>query len=144
LNGAGFLGVGWNHSCAEANTDLSCWGANASFQVDDSSQNQLAPKGVLSNVSGVTGGVGHTCAMRRQGVTCWGLNDMWQLGSSVNDHREVDVIGLSAVTAVAAGWKHTCAIDNRDVKCWGLNDRGQLGTPTTTPKSSTPVPISGR
>jgi alpha-tubulin suppressor-like RCC1 family protein len=145
VNGAAFLGLGWNHSCAVSGTNsLFCWGANAAFQVDGSGQNQLAPKGVLSNVSAVTGGVGHTCAIHQQGVTCWGLNDQWQLGAEPDDHKEVDVTGLSAVDAIAAGWKHNCAIDNHDVKCWGLNDRGQLGTPTTTAKSWTPVPISVR
>jgi alpha-tubulin suppressor-like RCC1 family protein len=143
---ASFLGLGGNHGCAGSGSgSLSCWGANASFQVDNSGQDQKSPRGVLSGVIAVVGGANHTCAIRSsQSVRCWGNNNDFQLGSSLRNDDHADV-GLSgAASAIAAGGKHSCAIVNGAAFCWGGNDRGQLGaTPSASP-TATPVPVSGR
>jgi alpha-tubulin suppressor-like RCC1 family protein len=142
---ASFLGLGANHSCADDGSGvLFCWGANASFQIDDIGIDQRSPKSVVSDASGVAGGIGHTCAIRVGRVTCWGLNDKGQLGSGAPGHEPVEVSNLSSVSAIAASYKHTCAIDAGTVKCWGLNDRGQLGGPSLGDFSAAPVLVSGR
>jgi len=145
LTGVSFLGLGANHSCAVKSDSLSCWGANGSFQIDTSPQNWSSPKGVLSGVLAVAGGVGHTCALtKNQTAQCFGLNDKQQLGDANATQRDVDV-PLSAVQSVAAGFKHTCAIANGNTYCWGLNDRGQLGADShAVASTATPTGVSGR
>jgi alpha-tubulin suppressor-like RCC1 family protein len=142
---ASFVGLGAGHSCAGATGGtLYCWGANASFQVDNSRQDQDQPRDVSSNFSAIGGGLAHTCGVRGGGVTCWGLNDMFQLGVTSAGSDPVDVVGLSsAVIAVAAGSRHTCAIQNGNVWCWGMNDSGQLGQSTGGAPSATPLHVSG-
>jgi alpha-tubulin suppressor-like RCC1 family protein len=145
MTGAGFTGLGANHGCAGSTSDsLSCWGANASNQVDGSGQDQRSPRGVLSNVLAVAGGTGHTCAIRRGGgVTCWGIPA--QLGVVTTSSSEVNVVFPLAgpVQSIAAGSSHTCVIQNGAVLCWGSNQDGQLGI-SGAGASATPVPISGR
>jgi len=145
LTAASFIGLGANHSCAtDPSGALFCWGANSSAQIDGSRLDQPDPKGVLSGVGAVAGGIGHTCTLRRSDVACWGLNDKGQVsGGGAGGPNPVDV-GLTTAQAVAASYKHTCAIDGGAVKCWGLNDQGQLGTDTGLGSSSTPVEVSGR
>jgi len=146
LSSASFLGLGAKHSCAGSSSSgkLSCWGANAQFQVDNTGQDQPLPREVLSNASAVVGGVGHTCAVTtNQDMKCWGLNNQGQLGGPGPGHEEVDVT-LPGVQAAAAGSKHTCALQNKGAFCWGSNDQGQLGTNLGGQASSAPVAVSGR
>jgi alpha-tubulin suppressor-like RCC1 family protein len=143
LSGASFLGLGWNHSCAGVGDSLSCWGANGAGQVDNSLSDVRSPKGVVSGVRAVVGGMGHTCAITKdQTLSCWGLDTNGQLGAP--GRTDVDV-SLNSVSVTAAGAQHTCATANLLTYCWGANDRGQLGSnPAVTHASTaTPTPISG-
>jgi len=144
LNGASFVGLGANHSCAGtvANT-LSCWGANGVYQVDTSGQDQKSPRPVPVASHAVAAGTGHTCAISPgQRLNCWGLNTSFQLGNPTTEYDPVDV-GLADVSWVAAGSKHTCAIASGKTLCWGLNDRGQLGVDNaSTPSTATPTAVS--
>lgn len=143
LTGASFLGLGLNHGCAGVGDSLSCWGANGAGQINSSLQDQRSPKGVLSNVRAVVGGMGHTCAItKNQTLRCWGLDTSGQLGAP--GQTDVDV-GLTSVSVAAAGARHTCATAGGITLCWGANDRGQLGAdPAATHASTaTPTPVSG-
>jgi alpha-tubulin suppressor-like RCC1 family protein len=143
LNGAVFLGLGANHSCAGTfSATLFCWGANGVYQVDTSGQDQKSPRQSVVAARVVAGGTGHTCAIGNdQTPQCWGLDDKGQLGVASSDYGPFDV-DLHGVTAIAAGNKHTCAVANGATLCWGLNDRGQLGVdPTATPSTPTPTAI---
>lgn len=140
---AAFLGLGANHSCGgDSAGKLSCWGANASLQVDNSGQDRPSPLGVLSGVRAVAGGIGHTCALTtKQTVRCWGLDDQGQLGPAGSNAD----VPLPGVQAVAAGFKHTCALQGGAALCWGMNDRGQLGAdPASAVSSPNPLAVSGR
>src|SRR5437868_2073074 len=101
-----------NRRCAGTGSgSLPCWGANATFQVDNSGQDQKSPRGVLSGVTAVVGGANHTCAIRSgQSVRCWGNNASFQLGSPLTGYDHADVALTGAPSAIAAGGKHSCAI----------------------------------
>jgi len=150
LNGASFLGLGANHSCAGTfSGTLYCWGANGVYQVDGSGQDQKSPRQSVVTAQAVVGGTGHTCAIGKdQRVKCWGLDNKGQLGVESADYGPFDVDLGGDVQVVAAGSAHTCAIAaDGKTRCWGLNDRGQVGVdPAKTPRGfiATPTPVSGR
>ena len=142
-----FLGGGERHSCAGTSSgSLFCWGANDTFQVDNSGVTQNRPRGVSSGVQAVAGGAGHTCAIKGGQLQCWGRNDFGQLGVGDTTNRS-GAASLRAplnVQTIAAGFAHTCAIVSGGIDCWGKNDKGQLGSGTADAFLTTAVSVAGR
>jgi len=91
------LAAGDNHACARLqNTEVSCWGNNASGQIGDASDgnNRLAPTTVpgLSGVTAIGLGGAHSCAVLSGGaIECWGANGAGQLGDGTGSDSNVPV-----------------------------------------------------
>ncbi len=148
------LTAGDGHACAILdNTQLRCWGNNASGQLgqgnvdnvgDDPAETTVAVDlGPGRTAVAVTAGETHTCALLDTGhLRCWGSNGFGQLGQGHTDaigdtFGEIPVAvdlgpGRTAV-AVTAGGPNTCAVlDTGQLRCWGYNGTGQLGQGNTT------------
>lgn len=129
------LALGVGHSCALADGQIFCWGANTFGQLGDGS-NELRPSPVavpfLSGVATLAAGDHHTCAATADGTTwCWGANAQGQLGegTTIGINIPVPVVGLRDGEAIAGGGTFTCALRKQGVVvCWGDNRAGQLGT----------------
>ena len=155
ISAATGIAAGDSHSCALSGGALQCWGYNQNGQLGHGTTNQhyATPVGVtgISSAVEVKGGGLHTCARLSSGaVQCWGYNLYGQLGNgtTVTSTLPVGVSGIDGATAkateIAAGYAHTCALlTDQTVQCWGDNTSGQLGVNGPTPKSTTPVAISG-
>jgi alpha-tubulin suppressor-like RCC1 family protein len=137
------------HSCAVTLGAALCWGANASGQLGDGTQEDRhtpVPVATLgSGVIAIAAGGEHSCALvTGGGVKCWGRNLEGQLGDGTNSQRDepVGVEGLgSGVVAIATGENHSCALTSGGaVKCWGDNASGQLGDGTQDP-SDVPLDV---
>jgi alpha-tubulin suppressor-like RCC1 family protein len=95
----------------------------------------MRPASAPAEVSGVAAG-----------VEGWGFDATGELGDGMlgTATAPVDVEGLSRVTAVSAGGHHSLALlANGTVEAWGQNNVGQLGDGSTSPLSTTPVPVEG-
>ena len=162
--------LGSFHSCALlADTDVQCWGNNASGQLGDgttvSKNTPVATRNRddsddLFWIVALAAGGSHTCGVTDTGaVWCWGDNANGQLGDGSTTNSSVPVVtrppctlGLGGTlngtttpgttAQVAAGGKHTCALTNGAAWCWGRNTSGQLGNGSTS-RSNTPVAVSG-
>ena len=97
--------AGSEHTCAVVVAGgVKCWGANASGQLGDGTNEK---RNTPVNVLGVSGGViaiaagsEHTCALTTGGAMgCWGANSSGQLGIGTNEQRNTlaNVPGLPTV-----------------------------------------------
>ena len=107
------LTVGGFHGCVRAGTDVSCWGYDASAQLQ-------APKGSYTDISA---GLMHTCALDTDGgASCWGDNT----------HGQTDAPPGSYI-AISAGMMHSCAVSTEgELVCWGSDIVGQSSPPKGT------------
>ncbi|HEX7311876.1 MAG TPA: PASTA domain-containing protein [Gaiellaceae bacterium] len=127
--GVAAIAAGADHSCAlTTGGAVKCWGANASGQLGDGTQEARSTpvdvSGLAAGVTAIAAGGAHTCALTNTGaVKCWGANDSGQLGDGTRDIHPTPVgvsVLTNGVTAIAAGDQHTCAITSAGgLKCWG-------------------------
>ncbi len=109
------IGLGYDHICAGASGELSCWG--------DYSGGASNPPESINGVSSVSAGFEHSCAVVAGEVQCWGSSTDDKLGEG-----NPWVIGISDATAVEAGRYHTCVLlGDGTVSCWGDDAHNQLG-----------------
>ena len=137
--GVGMMGGSTSFSCAVVSGAATCWGANGSGQLGDSSTTtRLTPVQVTNLTTGVTSistGNTHSCALVTGAVKCWGANSNGQLGNGAKSYSAtstaVSATGFSSgITAVSLGYVHSCAVTSTTVKCWGGNSLGQSGPST--------------
>lgn len=157
LSGVADVDAGLAHTCAvTAGGEMFCWGANASGQLGDGSQNpSTVPKAVVqlagfSYVTDVDRQNLHTCARMSDGsARCWGRNESGQSGepASATPSEIVVVAGLPDVVAVRTGGAHSCAVAaSGQLWCWGANGAGQLGVSgggSHVPKVANGGPVRG-
>ena len=144
LTGVTAASAGDRHTCAVADGEVRCWGANEAGQLGDGTlEDRSAPTATgLSGVVDVAAGSDTTCALLSDGtVQCWGGYDT----------EPTPVSGITGATELAVGGylqiygygKHACAVvGGGAVKCWGENSRGELGDGTNV-DSATPVDVVG-
>ncbi len=145
------LSLGDEHSCAVADGNVYCWGANDYAQSGRAASTDPEPRPSRVPIPGeatqVAAGSRHTCALNERGqIFCWGDNEFGQLGPGA--HSGAATLGgarsgqalpaevplAEPARSVAAGGSHSCAIGaGGRVYCWGNNDRGQLGTGGRSP-----------
>ncbi len=133
----------------KADGSVMSWGANASGQLGDGTNEKRA---VAVNVAGLSGvvalavGPSHSLAVKADGsVWAWGSNMHGKLGDGTGIYRNepVQVSGLNGVERVSVGQYHNLAVkEDGSVWAWGNNGSGRLGDGTTTSRS-TPVQVSG-
>jgi serine/threonine protein kinase/alpha-tubulin suppressor-like RCC1 family protein len=138
-------------TCAIADRELHCWGANGTGQIGNGSADtspHTTPTKIanLTDVTSVANGFGATCAVSGGEVYCWGYSANGQIGNGSTDKQVLaptKVPGLSEVRAVRMNGGTACAVTmNEELHCWGSNSTGQLGDGTTAQRS-TPVKVSG-
>jgi alpha-tubulin suppressor-like RCC1 family protein len=129
------VAAGQNHSCARAETDVWCWGANEHGQVGKGSTSRMEfPFAITGSWRSIAAGGNHTCGVRSDHtLACWGANEFGQLGiGSMFPRNEPVTIGTDQDwDRVFVGMNHTCALkDGGRLFCWGVNGNGQLGLDT--------------
>jgi len=158
LGGVVSISAGFENACAlTAESNVLCWGANASGQlgtgtsssasalpVEVLDSNGLAP---LGGIIAISSGLDSNCAITATGTAeCWGTNTSGQLGNgnNTNSPTPITVATLAGgVAAIASGDQHTCAAtSDGTARCWGANGSGQLANGTTQ-SSSAPVEAVG-
>jgi alpha-tubulin suppressor-like RCC1 family protein len=136
-------GTPWEaHTCAVSGTEVSCWGANYSYQVDSTGMPVTTPMPVTASVQ-VAAGQDYSCTIDGNGSAwCWGANANGQLGNgqtNVYMTTPTPVTGAGPWLSLASGYTHTCAIaTDHSLWCWGDDTRGQLGDGYSTTQ---PAPI---
>lgn len=150
------IAVGGSHTCAIAyDSQVYCWGANASGQLGNTSNTEsrvpvlVTNSGVLlgKSVLSISAGLAHTCAIASDSlVYCWGSDSYGQLGNdaaianqnfpvAVNMVNGTSALFGKTVRSIASGGYHNCVIASDSlVFCWGYNLAGQLGDNTIVNK----------
>jgi len=148
--------VGKSHTCAIAESDLYCWGSNASGQLgtgDDFTDHHTPTlvAGMLAGhqITAVSAGYKHTCAIADGTAYCWGSNSFGQLGNGTlvasSTPVKINANGAlkdKAITSITAGYIHTCAIADGQAYCWGGDKEGQLGDGLATTYQSNPIAVN--
>ncbi|MGM9641177.1 MAG: S-layer homology domain-containing protein, partial [Faecousia sp.] len=136
--------AGISRTAAIANNgDLYVWGSNYYGQVGNGTTNeQITPIKVLSNVSSVALGIQHSAAITTDGsLYVWGSNIYGQVGNGTMDDQKVPIKVLSNVSSVALGLFHSAAVTtDGSLYVWGNNSHGQVGNGTTNDQI-TPVKV---
>ncbi len=125
------------------NGDLYCWGKNWYGEVGNgTTENQLSPVKVLSNVETVLLNYGLSTAITTNGdLYCWGKNYYGQVGNGTTGNQLSPVKILSNVKKVLLDYDLSTAITtNGDLYRWGKNGDGEVGNGTTENQLS-PVKI---
>lgn len=135
------IAAGKTHTCAIAETNVYCWGNNATYQIGDNTTTQRNTPTLISttigslNTTDITAGDDFTCAIANGKGYCWGNNASGQIGRSSSPTIggtqktpiAVDVLSTSIFTSIKAGNNFVCAVINGFAHCWGDNSKGQLG-----------------
>ncbi|CAN5178002.1 hypothetical protein BH09PAT3_BH09PAT3_1310 [soil metagenome] len=155
---ASSITAGINHTCAIADGEAYCWGANGSGRLGDNTTTvRTAPikvtqtTGVLAGkvVSTIVAANTHTCAVADSQAYCWGANSTnGKLGDGGTVASSVPVLMSAAnalyekkTTEVVLGGEYTCALARGNSYCFGENVSGEFGNGTTT-SSTTPSKTS--
>ena len=151
LTGVTTVDVGNNHTCAQSDVGLVCWGSNSQGQLGrpDCCGSTYAKKVMIHPATGNSGSganilslsMDFSCGLAGTSVTCWGVNSSGQLGNGQRRYNDDDTYnkadfpvyplknpttGLNNVRAISTGQRHTCAVDAGKVWCWGASWSGQL------------------
>lgn len=140
------VSAGAAHTCGLTYSGSTyCWGANANFQVQNSSttsyRNAIDVSSRHAGAHAISAGGNTTCAMRNTSTAfselhCWGQNDNLQAGAAGAGSLSTANQIMFSMTAgvldlgvrVVAGRSFSCALTwEGDVLCWGSNDNGELG-----------------
>ena len=139
-------------TCAVADGDVYCWGANSYGQlgIGSTSTSSIVPVKITSGltagaVTDVAVGYSSGCALANNVVKCWGYNAEGQVGDGTTTQRTspvpitVAAPGLQGktITDLTAGVNRGCVVASGITYCWGRNAEGQIGDGTTvTPRTS--------
>lgn len=142
------VSTGTTFSCAIADGEAYCWGANGAGQLGDTSTSgRTAPvkvtqtAGLLQGktVTSITTASSHTCAVASGQAFCWGRNNLSKLGDGTLNNSSVPVavsttgsLFEKTVTGVTNGTDHSCVLARQSIYCFGDNTNGQFGNGTTT------------
>ena len=141
------LAAGWGNSFAiTADGALWGWGYNMYGQLGNgTTENQLTPIMVMTDVKSVATGHDHTLAIKKDGTLwVWGNNFWGQLGNGTSNDKTnpTPVKIMGGVKSVAAGMYHSLAIkEDGTLWAWGYNENGQLCNGTNEKANPTPMKV---
>ena len=132
------------HQCAlTTESNLYCWGYNASSQVgDNTSTNRTIPTAVnLSNLASnekftsLSGGNNHSCGITNMGNSyCWGWGYALGTGATTSYDLPTSMVSEANMSAdeklikIFSGSSHSCGISTSGkTYCWGIGGDGRLG-----------------
>ncbi len=145
------ISAGTAHTCAAANGDAYCWGANANGATGRSgvTTGNSDPTRVVFNsstwpnvgnlngpmITQVAAGNAFTCAIANGSSACWGAGGSGQLGNGTNTASQTtpvtvngpDLVTGSLVDTITTGATHACAGGRGEAYCWGAGGSGQIG-----------------
>jgi len=150
------ISAGNSHTCAIANNQAYCWGANWDGQLGNNSAIDDSPTPVAVDITGVLSGKtitvistgnSNTCAIANSQAYCWGSSWDGQLGNnnatgSSSIPITVNTAGVlsgKTITVISTGEAHVCVLANAQANCWGHNWEAQLGNNAIT---SSGIPVS--
>lgn len=150
------ISAGTDHTCAVADGQVYCWGANGSGQLGTNNTTaSLVPIAVVADAAGLAGktvtdvaaGTASTCAIADGQAYCWGLGTSGQLGDGTLVTKRVptavkaDAYQNATLTSISTSNNTICATTaNQQIYCWGSNSTyGKFGAGTTVSSSSVPV-----
>ena len=162
------IAAGDDHSLAiRSDGTVWTWGANNDGQLgindNDAPNKNMAVQvkgsngaGVLSDITGISGGEDHSLALKSDGtVWAWGEDLHGQVGDNdvkgADKFYPVQVVGadsvgsLTEIISIAAGKDHSLALKtDGTVWAWGLDSEGQLGDNDGTAEDKfAPVQVKG-
>ncbi len=146
------VSAGVYHTCAlTPSGGAYCWGGGAPGVLGDSSfGGSNTPRLVYGNHTwaNVSAGYAHSCGVTTAGEGyCWGDGSYGDLGtgSLAAGYTPLAVSGgLTFDVVLPGGTSDTCGLTTSGAAyCWGGNQSGQLGDGSTSPLSTTPVPVAG-
>lgn len=149
------IASGMNHTCALADNDIYCWGANNQGQLgNNTTTTSLSPvqvdkTGILAGkiISDIAAGGAYSCAIADAKAYCWGYNSVRQLGNDIASYSSVPttvdtsgVLANKSITDISAGNGTTCVVAESKPYCWGGLYAGELGNGSYD-SSSLPVAV---
>ena len=158
------VSAGDRHSCALADGQAFCWGANNVGQLGTGSTgaDQPAPVAVIGltgkTVTRISAGADTTCAIADTDLYCWGSDVHGKVGNGTSGDSASPTLvaadgatqtgaafNAAPVTDVSVGAQTVCAVVTiagaGRVYCWGNNDDLQLGTTSVLPGSEADRPV---
>lgn len=133
------VALGKEYSCAIAQGELYCWGANPFGELglgDRERRTTPTRVGDKTHWTVISLDYSMTCGIESGMLYCWGANTAGRLGTGDTTTELFTVptpIGtLTQWTSVSVGDGHICGIESGKLYCWGYNGSGQLGTGNTT------------
>lgn len=133
------ISAGAAHSCAVANSQAFCWGANTYGRLGDgTAYNRTSPVAVVDavmtgKVTDISAGSTHSCAAAGNKAYCWGYGGSGALGDGTSStlYSPVLTVGTNTgrtVTKVSAGTNFSCGTGDTPAACWGAGLLGQIGS----------------
>ena len=143
-----------NSTCVIADSQLYCWGYNASGRFDSSSGDSNIKPRKIEMVGQLLGreiqevGIGsnHLCVLASSAPLCWGGNTQGELGngtlvvSTSPVKVSSDVVKAGSTLDLSTTNTTNCAIASGRVYCWGSSYQFQGGR-IAPPITSTPLPV---
>ena len=130
-----------NSTCVIADSELYCWGYNASGRFNSSTPESIAKPGKVEMVGQLLGreiqevGIGsdYLCVLASSAPLCWGANQQGQLGngsivsSTIPVKVSSDVVKAGSTLDLGVANSTSCAIAEGRVYCWGSSYQLQGG-----------------
>jgi alpha-tubulin suppressor-like RCC1 family protein len=143
-----------NSTCVIADSELYCWGYNASGRFNSSTPESIAKPGKIEMVGQLLGreiqevGIGsdYLCVLASSAPLCWGANQQGQLGNGSNLSSSIPVKVSSTVVKagstldLSVANSTSCAIAEGRIYCWGSSNQLQGGR-IMPQMSSTPLVV---
>ena len=135
------------HSCAIADGQAYCWGANNHGQLGNNTSGGWSALPVAVDTGGVLAGKTVTalsitatssCAVASTKVYCWGID------SIVPVAVDNGTLSGKTITGLSTGKDHRCAVSGGGAYCWGQNSAGELGDGGTVSSVVPTAVVSGR
>ena len=151
------IATGEQHTCAQTNTEVFCWG-NSAYGAAGSSPDSSGvtlikfPNQNIKKIQGLTLSNFASCALVDGTAFCWGFNNGGRFARAQNTLQsastpvEIEMKGPllgREMQSIELGSDFACALASGALYCWGANNAGQLGSGNLT-ANHIPGPVTGK